>query len=85
MLRCARCAVGAGQMFYSKDGECGNGRVREMCQGRWNILGYHFIKRQPSLNGTSIFENKEGPGRRDYQTIIRQAEEYRRARGSLEA
>lgn len=55
MLRCVRCAVGAGQMFYSKDGECGNAREREMCQGRWNILGYHFIKRQPSLNGTSIY------------------------------
>lgn len=72
-------------MLYSKSGECGNGREGEKtCQGKWSILGCHFIKRQPSLNGTSIYwrmKRKKAQG----GEVIRQAEGDRGAHGALEA
>lgn len=48
------------------------GRGEDRCQGSWNILGSHFIKRQSSLNGTSVYlrmKRKKAQGE-----VIRQAE-----------
>lgn len=87
MLRCASTSVAGGEadVLQQRSGVWKwKGRGEKTCQGRWNILGCHFIKSWPSLNGTSIYLRMKRKKAREGE-VIRQAEGDRRARGGLEA